>query len=857
MRLNQFINSGEIALQEHAPFSLEESLDRFELSKGYSQALSSELIQLQNESDPELRSEGLLNVAVREELRGNQAFAMEAYAWLSEHGSAYVRVKAEERLALLGGRGAFGQRTEQLLRGFAKEASDPVMLLAMGVGGGVYKATKLATMSRLVGSSGYLGRGIGLRLAGSVAGYALEAPAFTAVGRLGRGEDLIGSGFQEELLSSYLVLGAMKTVGGLSREYSRGIGHPRLERLAGDVGLYGGILLGHKLETVAGLRDWHSGGQEWVDSLGMFVQLKASGRILNHVGGERYRGMERELEYRSEHLANWGAIHRAANDGEYINPISRIGRVSEASEQAANEGNYGLQEAGLMPMAVGGEVFEVGEHVTKLRLTPSPEVLETGLRVFNMAEGSESSGPGLLGRMGARIRGFFIKAASPTNPFPALPLQEPQIQAVQSREVGVILLPLIPDIKLKMPKTVLIPGGIRATGSVESQKTNPPRWREVPPFELAIRAVTNHEVKTYIREYQDYPMGLILRDGEKSHLLARGATWDMERETTARSSLERMFEKLAESHPYRDSGISKIPIHLALINLLDAIRSRHPRAPIFHWDKVLEMKVTDWDQAGEEHLDYKVFRKTLADFDLEPSFELLCLLCESLQNHGQLKELTFERQRVVPDNISDKLRGSKRMAKFVSWYHAVGIANALGGRLPTVWEREVAARGPAALIKSIRNLDNFENFFLEKDGTTRPPISDLMAVRHLIASGLKVYGYRKYASRSGGLGRIEHWSITEILPKRAGGRPKNRYGLRGMMGNWEWTGSSDKSVVFRHGGDWLGAYYEEICRATFHSKVELPDETFNVGLRVAVTPHQSLARKSLPLLTFFPTEALR
>ncbi len=353
-----------------------------------------------------------MNVATRKELRGNLAFATEAYAWLVEHGTGTAREKAEERLRLLEGQGSFGRRAEDLLRGFAKEASDPAMLLAMGVGGGVYKATKLATMSRLAGSSGYWGQGVGMKLAGSVAGYALEAPVFTAVGRWGRGEKLLGPGVKEELLSSYLVLGAMKTVGGVSRGLSRELGSPRLEKVAGDVGLYGGILLGHKLETVAGLREWHSGGREWVDGLAMFFQLKASGRILNHLGGERYRGMERELEYRSEHLANWGGIHRAANGGDYPNRMPRIGRVSDPRESAANEGRYESSEAGLMPMAVGAEVFEVGERV-KLHPAPSPEVLENSLRVFNMAEGGESSGPGLLGRMGARIRGFFTKEASP------------------------------------------------------------------------------------------------------------------------------------------------------------------------------------------------------------------------------------------------------------------------------------------------------------------------------------------------------------------------------------------------------------------------------------------------------------
>lgn len=293
--------------------------ERSELERGLGRELFLELTVLERETDAGLFSEGLWRAAQRQEAEGRTDFAELAYGWLREQGSSEFRQKAERRLAVLLGEGSFGERFERLSQGFAKEASDPAMLLAMGVGGSVYKATKLATMSRLVGGAGYFGRGLGMKLAGSFAGYALEAPVFTAVGRWGRGEKLLGPGLREELLSSYLVLGAMKGVGGLSRSVSRGLNNPALDRIAGNAGLYGGILLGHKLETVFGLRDWHGGGREWADGLAMFFQLKASGRILNHLGGERYRRMERDLERKTRRLEAWGEIERrqAANDGNY------------------------------------------------------------------------------------------------------------------------------------------------------------------------------------------------------------------------------------------------------------------------------------------------------------------------------------------------------------------------------------------------------------------------------------------------------------------------------------------------------------------------------------------------------------
>lgn len=348
--------------------------EREELERGLGKTLVLELAALERETDAGLFSEGLWRAAQRQESEGRTDFAERAYRWLKDHGTAELREKAERRLAVLSGKGSFGERFELLSRGFAKEASDPAMLLAMGVGGSVYKATKLATMSRLAGRAGYFGRGLGMKLAGSFAGYALEAPVFTAVGRWGRGEDLLGPGLREELLSSYLVLGGMKGVGGLSRSASRGLDNPTLERLAGNAGLYGGILLGHKLETAAGLREWQGGGREWADGLAMFFQLKVSGRILNHLGGERYRRMEVDLERKTRRLEEWGEIERrqAANDGNYP-PI----------EPAANGPHLDARDIDWR-WAVGAEWGEP-VHVT--------QAANRGLRVFAGEETGPDAGP--------------------------------------------------------------------------------------------------------------------------------------------------------------------------------------------------------------------------------------------------------------------------------------------------------------------------------------------------------------------------------------------------------------------------------------------------------------------------------
>lgn len=316
-----------------------------------------ELESLGRETDPGLFSAELFRIAVREEIRSGSGFAFRAYAWLAENGDDGVRAKAAERLAVSEGKGSAGSRAEHLLRGFAKEASDPVTLCAMAAGGGVYRATRLAAMSRLAGGAGVLGRGAGLRLAGGAAGLALEAPTFTVAERLGRGRGLAEPGWGEELLSSYLVLGGLKTMGAAATRASRGLGSPELGRWIGIGGMYGGIMLGHGLETAVGLREWSPGGREWVEGLALLVQFQVSGKLLHQVGGARYRGLERELDLRAERLAEWGSVERAraANDGDYP-PI----------QPAANGPHLGALDVDLQ-MAVGAEWTALGPEAAPER----------------------------------------------------------------------------------------------------------------------------------------------------------------------------------------------------------------------------------------------------------------------------------------------------------------------------------------------------------------------------------------------------------------------------------------------------------------------------------------------------------
>lgn len=330
--------------------------------------LSRELESLGRETDEGIFDAELLRISAREDARGNLDFSHRAYAWLAENGGVEVRARAAESLANARGMGGAGSRFEDLSRRFARETGDPATLLAMAVGGGVYRAARLAAMSRLAGNAGVLGRGLGLRVAGGAAGLAVEAPVFTAVGRIGRGQDLAGVGFKEELLSAYLVLGGLKVMGGAATKVSHGYGRPALEKWIGIGGMYSGIMAGHGLEVAVGLREWRPGGAEWADGLALLVQFRASGKILSQLGGARYRGLERELDLRADRLAEWGAIDRvhAANDGHYPKILP-----------AANGPHVKATEIDLK-MAVGWEVANLGTEA----------ILPRGLRLLASKDSS-------------------------------------------------------------------------------------------------------------------------------------------------------------------------------------------------------------------------------------------------------------------------------------------------------------------------------------------------------------------------------------------------------------------------------------------------------------------------------------
>ncbi|MCC6273344.1 MAG: hypothetical protein IT572_07740 [Deltaproteobacteria bacterium] len=302
-------------------------------------ALRRELEALAVEGDTELRAEGLLALARREEAAGRVEAAVELYAAIVQEADAVgavppltgdkrerpLRIRAKEHLDTISGRGAFGPRAEFLFRNLAQQSSDPAMLFAMGTAGAVFRMTRLATLSRLAAAPnpGILTQLIGAGRMASLAGFALEAPAFTLAGRLGsealgRGQDWSGAALGRDFASSYLVLGGLKLAGWGSgaayRRFANPVGAVRacpplrgerpLQTLFQQTGMLGGILLGHALEEQLGLRRPQEGATTLTDSMAMLLQFNVAGRLTRQTFGNRFAAWERGLDLRSEALAS-------------------------------------------------------------------------------------------------------------------------------------------------------------------------------------------------------------------------------------------------------------------------------------------------------------------------------------------------------------------------------------------------------------------------------------------------------------------------------------------------------------------------------------------------------------------------
>ncbi len=265
---------------------------------------------LTRERDPELRGEGLLSLAGRQERAQRRELAIEIYTEIlsSSDIPSYIRDRAQRRLDAHLGHGNIGDRVEVLLSRFTDEATEPTTLLAMTAAGLAFRASRFVALSRLAASpnAGLLTRGFGARTVAGLAGFGIEAAVFPMAGRLGnfalgREQDWSFRALRGELASSLLMLGALRagglTTGALASRTNY------LRPLLQQTGMYGGILLGHELEVRAGLKERTSASIAAIDGLSTLLHFNVAGRLNRGLLGEGLRRWEQGIELQSEALS--------------------------------------------------------------------------------------------------------------------------------------------------------------------------------------------------------------------------------------------------------------------------------------------------------------------------------------------------------------------------------------------------------------------------------------------------------------------------------------------------------------------------------------------------------------------------
>lgn len=287
-----------------------------------------ELRSLEKENDPGLFLEGLVHWGQRLEASGHLEAAVEVYTRIlnsSEHNGASTlearssRQQAKNRLDAILGAGDVGARSEFLLRRFCHEATDPATLISMAIGSAAFRFTRLAVLGHLrsLPAMGLLSRGQLPHIAASLAGFALEAPAFTLSAHglrrfFGETSSSGGGSLSQEVLSSYLVLGSLKASGYLAGRMVRGLAL-RESSLGATFFRQGaalsGLLMGRKAEESLGLRPVRGGAMALVDSLATLAQFYSGGRILGTLLGPRFAAWERGLDLMTEGLKTTHPIH--------------------------------------------------------------------------------------------------------------------------------------------------------------------------------------------------------------------------------------------------------------------------------------------------------------------------------------------------------------------------------------------------------------------------------------------------------------------------------------------------------------------------------------------------------------------
>lgn len=364
--------------------------DRSRLRSSMPAVALEEMVALAGESDPQLFAEGLFAWARRQEAEDRLELAGAVYAAFStrDTSGAYflggtsegLRIQAAQRVDAILGRGALGPRAEFLLRRFAREASNPVMIAGMATGSLVFSTTRTALLSRFLASP--TRSVLGARLASSSLAFLAEVPAFWATTK--GLQEAIAPGSQRwdlatnarELAGLGLTLGALKlsglASGALSRRLASGpnpatwsagerVGHGILHQ----GGTLAGIMLGHRLEESVGLRPHVDGATNMIDSLGMLLQFYVGGRLSQTALGPRFQAYTQELESRARWLEGLELRQRLSSGNDGFGPGNSLLGLGGPSFAMASAGGSSVEVSrpergselgpGIVAMSITGE----------------------------------------------------------------------------------------------------------------------------------------------------------------------------------------------------------------------------------------------------------------------------------------------------------------------------------------------------------------------------------------------------------------------------------------------------------------------------------------------------------------------
>ncbi len=231
------------------------------------------LASLRRETDPDIFYSGLLQIGTLLEEKGERESALRLYQSLQNSRGGLpelpeiLRGKINRRSELSLGRGPWGLRVERLLGDLSREAVNPSGVLGFAAAQAVLGPARCLAFHHL--GSRLLAQGIGLAAEG--AAFALTGQAVDQV--LGRHPDWDSSHLSRDLASTWILLGAMRLL-------------PKT--------VFGGIVLGHGLQGLAGLRPSGDFSDLLWASFATYLQARVGGELNRRFFGRSFSRAEWE-----------------------------------------------------------------------------------------------------------------------------------------------------------------------------------------------------------------------------------------------------------------------------------------------------------------------------------------------------------------------------------------------------------------------------------------------------------------------------------------------------------------------------------------------------------------------------------